>query len=123
MSTTEKLDKKSKEILEQLVDNKIVPPLEDRLWKHVPQEDIVPGKYLKIQNFFNTAVNCYISTVLILFSYLLISKNAKFVAAPESDSDHEPSSTVTIPTPPRSQESDEFSSSQMSNETKNSCKF
>ncbi|XP_018574106.1 death-inducer obliterator 1-like isoform X2 [Anoplophora glabripennis] len=82
MSTTEKLDKKSKEILEQLVDNKIVPPLEDRLWKHVPQEDIVP--------------------------------------APESDSDHEPSSTVTIPTPPRSQESDEFSSSQMSNETKNS---
>ncbi|KAJ8913501.1 hypothetical protein NQ315_017051 [Exocentrus adspersus] len=78
ISSTEKLDKKSKEILEQLVDNKIVPPLEDRLWKHVPQDDIVP-------------------------------------AAAESDSDHEPSSTVTIPTPPRSQESDEFSSSQMSN--------
>lgn len=49
ISTTEKLDKKSKEILEQLVDNKIVPPLEDRLWKHVPQEDIVPGK---CPNFF-----------------------------------------------------------------------
>lgn len=44
ISTTDKLDKKSKEILEQLVDNKIVPPLEDRLWKHVPQEDIIPGK-------------------------------------------------------------------------------
>lgn len=44
ISSTDKLDKRSKEILEQLVDNKIVPPLEDRLWKHVPQEDIVPGK-------------------------------------------------------------------------------
>lgn len=42
-NTTEKLDKKSKEILEQLVDKQIVPPLEDRLWKHVPQEDIVQG--------------------------------------------------------------------------------
>ncbi|XP_050497701.1 death-inducer obliterator 1 isoform X2 [Diabrotica virgifera virgifera] len=69
ISTTEKLDKKSKEILEQLVDSKIVPPLEDRLWKHVPQEDIVP--------------------------------------AIESDSDHEPSSTVTIPTPPRVADSSE----------------
>ncbi|KAK5646151.1 hypothetical protein RI129_004615 [Pyrocoelia pectoralis] len=68
-SATEKLDKKSKEILEQLVDNKIVPPLEDRLWKHVQQEDITTG----------------------------------FPSAPtaESDSDHEPTSTVTIPTPPR----------------------
>ncbi|XP_022913665.2 death-inducer obliterator 1 isoform X1 [Onthophagus taurus] len=65
-----KLDKKSKEILEQLVDKQIVPPLEDRLWKHVPQEDVVAGN-------------------------------------PESDSDHEPSSTVTIPTPPRNSESDE----------------
>ncbi|KAJ8975229.1 hypothetical protein NQ317_014658 [Molorchus minor] len=43
-STTDKLDKKSKEILEQLVDNKIVPPLEDRLWKHVAQEDVMPVK-------------------------------------------------------------------------------
>jgi hypothetical protein len=42
-SSTDKLDKKSKEILEQLVDNKIVPPLEDRLWKHVSQEDILPS--------------------------------------------------------------------------------
>ncbi|XP_057670798.1 uncharacterized protein LOC130902588 isoform X2 [Diorhabda carinulata] len=69
ISSTDKLDKKSKEILEQLVDNKIVPPLEDRLWKHVPQEDIVP--------------------------------------AMESDSDHEPSSTVTIPTPPRVSENED----------------
>ncbi|KAK4879330.1 hypothetical protein RN001_007476 [Aquatica leii] len=64
-SATEKLDKKSKEILEQLVDNKIVPPLEDRLWKHVQQEDITTAPIA------------------------------------ESDSDHEPTSTVTIPTPPR----------------------
>lgn len=33
------LDKKSKEILDNLENNKIVPP-EDRLWKHVPQQDI-----------------------------------------------------------------------------------
>ncbi|KAK9888802.1 hypothetical protein WA026_001025 [Henosepilachna vigintioctopunctata] len=70
ISSTDKLDKKSKEILEQLVDNKIVPPLEDRLWKHVPQDDVVPGPA-------------------------------------ESDSDHEPSSTVTIPTPPQNIEGDE----------------
>ncbi|CAG9824961.1 unnamed protein product [Phaedon cochleariae] len=74
ISSTDKLDKKAKEILEQLVDNKIVlplAPLDDRLWKHVPQEDILP--------------------------------------AIESDSDHEPSSTVTIPTPPRVPDSsDEF---------------
>ncbi|GJQ67593.1 hypothetical protein Trydic_g8399 [Trypoxylus dichotomus] len=70
-NTTEKLDKKSKEILEQLVDKQIVPPLEDRLWKHVPQEDIVQA------------------------------------ANVESDSDHEPTSTVTIPTPPRSNDPDE----------------
>lgn len=68
---TDKLDKRSKEILEQLVDKQIVPPLEDRLWKHVPQEDVVP------------------------------------VPNVESDSDHEPSSTVTIPTPPRNNEVDE----------------
>ncbi|XP_017775816.1 PREDICTED: death-inducer obliterator 1-like [Nicrophorus vespilloides] len=72
---TEKLDKKSKEILEQLVDKNIVPPLEDRLWKHVPQEDIVPTPTI------------------------------------ESDSDHEPSSTVTIPTPPRTTEQDEITES------------
>lgn len=65
--STDKLDKRSKEILEQLVDKQIVPPLEDRLWKHVPQEDITPAPNL------------------------------------ESDSDHEPSSTVTIPTPPRNE--------------------
>ncbi|XP_025831457.1 uncharacterized protein LOC108740585 [Agrilus planipennis] len=70
-STTEKLDKKSKEILEQLVDKQIVPPLEDRLWKHVPQEDITTP------------------------------------AIAESDSDHEPSSTVTIPTPPRTTDVEE----------------
>ncbi|KRT83205.1 PHD finger motif containing protein [Oryctes borbonicus] len=70
-NTTEKLDKKSKEILEQLVDKQIVPPLEDRLWKHVPQEDVVQA------------------------------------ANVESDSDHEPTSTVTIPTPPRSNDPDE----------------
>lgn len=69
--STEKLDKRSKEILEQLVDKQIVPPLEDRLWKHVPQEDITP------------------------------------VPNAESDSDHEPSSTVTIPTPPRNSEPEE----------------
>lgn len=34
------LDKKSKEILDSLENNKIVPPPEDRLWKHVPQQDI-----------------------------------------------------------------------------------
>ncbi|CAH0557349.1 unnamed protein product [Brassicogethes aeneus] len=70
---TSKLDPKSKEILDKLVVNKIVPPLEDRLWRHVPQEDIVP--------------------------------------AAESDSDHEPTSTVTIPTPPRSSEQDDEKSS------------
>ncbi|KAK9744164.1 Transcription factor S-II (TFIIS), central domain [Popillia japonica] len=75
-NTTEKLDKKSKEILEQLVDKQIVPPLEDRLWKHVPQEDIVQA------------------------------------ATVESDSDHEPTSTVTIPTPPRPTEPDEIPSIQ-----------
>ncbi|KAI4464945.1 transcription factor s-ii zinc finger domain-containing protein [Holotrichia oblita] len=75
-NTTEKLDKKSKEILEQLVDKQIVPPLEDRLWKHVPQEDIVQA------------------------------------ANVESDSDHEPTSTVTIPTPPRPTEPDEIQSIQ-----------
>lgn len=69
--STEKLDKRSKEILEQLVDKQIVPPLEDRLWKHVPQEDIIAAP------------------------------------AAESDSDHEPSSTVTIPTPPRNTEPEE----------------
>lgn len=42
-NTTDKLDKKSKEILEQLVDKQIVPPLEDRLWKHVPQEETLPA--------------------------------------------------------------------------------
>lgn len=71
-SSTDKLDKKSKEILEQLVDNKIVPPLEDKLWKHVPpQEEVLPAPVV------------------------------------ESDSDHEPTSTVTIPTPPRNNELDE----------------
>lgn len=40
---TDKLDKRSKEILEQLVDKQIVPPLEDRLWKHVQQEDFIAG--------------------------------------------------------------------------------
>lgn len=34
------LDKKSKEILDNLENNKIVAPPEDRLWKHVPQQDI-----------------------------------------------------------------------------------
>lgn len=48
-----------------------MPPLEDRLWKHVPQEDITPAPN------------------------------------EESDSDHEPSSTVTIPTPPRNIEPEE----------------
>ncbi|KAF5299967.1 hypothetical protein FQA39_LY11340 [Lamprigera yunnana] len=72
-SATEKLDKKSKEILEQLVDNKIVPPLEDRLWRHVQQEDITTAPIA------------------------------------ESDSDHEPSSTVIIPTPPRVGENEEIS--------------
>lgn len=49
-----------------------MPPLEDRLWKHVKHEDIAP------------------------------TGNAA-----ESDSDHEPTSTVTIPTPPRSADPDE----------------
>ncbi|RZC42273.1 death-inducer obliterator 1 [Asbolus verrucosus] len=86
-SSTDKLDKKSKEILEQLVDNKIVPPLEDRLWKHVPQEDIMP-------------------TPLV-----------------ESDSDHEPTSTVTIPTPPHNNELDDFAAAQLPSETKSDKKF
>lgn len=44
-SATDKLDKKSKEILEQLVDKQIIPPpVEDRLWKHVQQEDITSGE-------------------------------------------------------------------------------
>ncbi|XP_074031171.1 uncharacterized protein isoform X2 [Leptinotarsa decemlineata] len=81
VSSTDKLDKKSKEILEQLVDSKIVPPLEDRLWKHVPQDDILP--------------------------------------AIESDSDHEPSSTVTIPTPPRIPENDEYTGGQTPEGEKN----
>lgn len=38
------LDKRSKEILESLVDNKILQPLEDKLWKHVHQEDIISGQ-------------------------------------------------------------------------------
>ncbi|XP_044750195.1 death-inducer obliterator 1 isoform X2 [Coccinella septempunctata] len=80
ISSTDKLDKKSKEILEQLVDNKIVPPLEDRLWKHVPQEDVVPGPA-------------------------------------ESDSDHEPSSTVTIPTPPHNIEADDQGSQSSESKT------
>lgn len=49
ISSTDSLDKRSKEILEQL--NKIAPPvIEDKLWEHVPQEDIVPGncKWTKI---------------------------------------------------------------------------
>nr|CAI5865175.1 unnamed protein product [Callosobruchus analis] len=71
----EKLDKKSKEILESLRESKILPSVEERLWKHVPPGDeYVPGK------------------------------------AAESDSDHEPTSTVTIPTPPRSQDDDYQSS-------------
>ncbi|XP_050307605.1 death-inducer obliterator 1 isoform X2 [Anthonomus grandis grandis] len=74
ISSTDSLDQRSKEILEQL--NKIAPPVEERLWKHVTQEDIVPG-----------------------------------VAPADSDSDHEvPSSTVTIPTPPGSQEAEDFPS-------------
>lgn len=80
ISSTDKLDKKSKEILEQLVDNKIVPPLEDRLWKHVPQEDVIPGPA-------------------------------------ESDSDHEPSSTVTIPTPPHNIEGDDQGSQSSESKT------
>ncbi|XP_076253902.1 protein partner of snf isoform X1 [Rhynchophorus ferrugineus] len=87
ISSTDSLDKRSKEILEQL--EKIVPPVEDRLWKHVPQDDIVPAN-----------------------------------APVDSDSDHEiPSSTVTIPTPPRSQESDEFHGvSQSSTDSKGSSR-
>ncbi|XP_066147349.1 death-inducer obliterator 1 isoform X2 [Euwallacea fornicatus] len=38
ISSTDSLDKRSKEILEQL--NKIAPPVETRLWEHVSQEDI-----------------------------------------------------------------------------------
>ncbi|XP_063913585.1 death-inducer obliterator 1-like isoform X1 [Zophobas morio] len=86
-SSTEKLDKKSKEILEQLVDNKIVPPLEDRLWKHVPQDDILSAPII------------------------------------ESDSDHEPTSTVIIPTPPRNSESDDFLTNQPIGENKNEKLF
>jgi hypothetical protein len=83
-SSTDKLDKKSKEILEQLVDNKIVPPLEDRLWKHVSQEDILPTPLA------------------------------------ESDSDHEPTSTVTIPTPPRNNtDTEEYVGGQIVAENKN----
>ncbi|KAG5896281.1 hypothetical protein JTB14_033575 [Gonioctena quinquepunctata] len=59
----------------------IVPPLEDRLWKHVPQDDILP--------------------------------------AIESDSDHEPTSTVTIPTPPRIPENDDYSGGQTPEVEKN----
>ncbi|XP_030765439.1 death-inducer obliterator 1 isoform X2 [Sitophilus oryzae] len=88
ISSTDNLGTKAKEILEKL--NKIAPPFEDKLWKHVPQEDLTPGN-----------------------------------APVDSDSDHEiPSSTVTIPTPPRSQESDEFQTqiSQSSNDSKSSSK-
>ncbi|KAL1497120.1 hypothetical protein ABEB36_008130 [Hypothenemus hampei] len=85
ISSTEGLDKRSKEILEQL--NKIAPPVEDRLWKHVPQEDIIPG---------NTQL--------------------------DSDSDHEvPSSTVTIPTPPRVQDIEDLTT-QSSENSKSSGK-
>lgn len=38
--STEHLDKKSREILSNLENNKIIAPPEDRLWKHVPQQDI-----------------------------------------------------------------------------------
>jgi hypothetical protein len=87
-SSTDKLDKKSKEILEQLVDNKIVPPLEDRLWKHVSQEDILPTPLA------------------------------------ESDSDHEPTSTVTIPTPPRNNtDTEEYVGGQIVAENKNGILF
>ncbi|XP_060518841.1 uncharacterized protein LOC132697387 isoform X2 [Cylas formicarius] len=81
--SNDNLDKRSKEILEQL--NKIAPPVEDRLWKHVPQEDILPAPI-------------------------------------DSDSDHEiPSSTVTIPTPPRVSETDEYqAANQSSNDSKSS---
>lgn len=68
--STEHLDKKSREILSNLENNKIIAPPEDRLWKHVPQQDIQ-------------------------------------VVSPDSDSDHEPTSTVTIPTPPRSTEQED----------------
>lgn len=68
------LDKKSKEILDNLENNKIVPP-EDRLWKHVPQQDIQETPM-------------------------------------DSDSDHEPTSTVTIPTPPRSIEQEDIQNQQ-----------
>lgn len=70
------LDKKSKEILDNLENNKIVAPPEDRLWKHVPQQDI------------------QVTTPI------------------DSDSDHEPSSTVTIPTPPRSTEQEDINNQQ-----------
>lgn len=42
--STEHLDKKSREILSNLENNKIIAPPEDRLWKHVPQQDI-QGKW------------------------------------------------------------------------------
>lgn len=76
---TEKLDKKSKEILEQLVDKQIVPPLEDKLWK---TEEVVQTPVIE---------------------------PVAPPSLPESDSDHEPSSTVTIPTPPRVPEADDSS--------------
>lgn len=70
-----KLDKKSTELLEQLVDKHILKPFEDKLWKHVPQDDLLPNASL------------------------------------ESDSDHEPTSTVTIPTPPHSVDPEEAAAS------------
>lgn len=59
-----------------------MPPLEDRLWKHVSQEDVTPAPNL------------------------------------ESDSDHEPSSTVTIPTPPRNNESEELQAASIKSSSK-----
>lgn len=80
------LDNKSKEILEQLVDKQIVPPLENRLWKHVPHEDMTTGIYLHEQRLFNLINSFFV---------------CHLAPNPDSDSDNEPSSTVTIPTPPR----------------------
>lgn len=51
-NTTEKLDNRSKEILDKLVDNRILPPLEDRLWKHVPQDDIVPSTFFFLSSIY-----------------------------------------------------------------------
>ncbi|KAF5285659.1 hypothetical protein FQR65_LT13089 [Abscondita terminalis] len=85
-SATEKLDKKSIEILEQLVDNKIVPPLEDKLWGNVQQEDVTTGNSI---------------------TQTIHDNKLSSVPVPESDSDHEPTSTVTIPTPPRVGETEE----------------